>query len=246
MSVSIYSPTSDIFNETYVRLGFDTKRLIYKKVNDYLLNSKFYYPRSTMLTKTQSKIMQFCVTNITELYTINGIARMMNMNPSLVHRAITPLVKEHKLLTLTKHNLITVNYTSNHGELAYIEYLRMQEFLSKNKMIKDFRSEILQKLNDEYFIVILFGSAITKAKPNDYDILFIFEDFEKVRKRERAIELIASQYEKEFDITVIGVESIFEMATKRTQKNVFNETLQNHIILYGGELFYRLLQNARQ
>lgn len=201
-----------------------------------------------VLTKTQSKIIQLFVSNITELFSINGVADKLNMNVSLAHRSITPLIKDYNLLKVNKQNLISLNYEKNHGELVYAEYLRMKEFLTQpqNKTIADFRKEILDKLKDEYFIMILFGSSIDKINPSDYDLFFIFEDYEKVKKREKAIEVIASNYDEEFDINIVAVESIFEMASKRNQKNVFNEVLNNHIILYGCENFYRLLRNARQ
>ncbi len=201
-----------------------------------------------VLTKTQSKIMQLFVSNITDLFSINGVANTLKMNVSLTHRSITPLIKNYGLLKVNKQNLILLNYEENHGELAYAEYLRRKDFLAqpKNNTIADFRKEIMDKLDDEYFIMILFGSSVTKTNPSDYDIFFIFENYEKVKKREKAIEIIASNHDKEFDINVVAVESIFEMASKRNQKNVFNEVLNNHIILYGDENFYRLLKNARQ
>jgi len=201
-----------------------------------------------VLTKTQSKIMQLFVSSITGLFSINGVADKLSMNVSLAHRAITPLIKVHKLLTLNKQNLISLNYEENHGELAYAECLRRKDFLEQpqNKTIAEFRKEVLEKLKDEYFIMILFGSAVNKKNPGDYDLFFIFEDYEKVRKREKAIDVIASNYNKEFDINIVAVESVFEMVSKRNQKNVINELLNNHIILYGCENFYRLLKNARQ
>ena len=86
-----------------------------------------------MLTKTQIKIMQIFASQITELFTIRNIGRILKMNYSLVHRAITPLVKEKKLLNINKHNLISLNYQKNHDILAYIEYTRCNEFLNKPK-----------------------------------------------------------------------------------------------------------------
>lgn len=201
-----------------------------------------------MLTKTQVRIMKLIVSHITEQFSINGIANRLDMNVSLAHRAITPLIKIHKLITVNKQNHLSLNYEENHDVLAYVEYLRRKEFLSRpsNRAIAGFREEVLEKLKDEYFIMILFGSAVEKKTPRDFDILFIFEDYEKVRKREKAIEVIASNHSEDFDINIVAVESIYEMAAKRKQRNVLNEALNKHIILYGAENFYRLLKNARQ
>lgn len=149
---------------------------------------------------------------------------------------------------MNKQKLISLNYQEHYGELSYIEHLRKKDYLNQkyNKIILDFKNEILEKFKDEYFIMILFGSAVYNKKPHDYDIFFIFENYKKVKEHEKAIEVIASNHNKEFDINIVAVDSIFEMASKRDQKNIFNELLNNHIILYGAENFYRLLKNARQ
>lgn len=198
-----------------------------------------------MLTKTQTKILQLFTSQITDKFTINGVAKMLNMNVSLAHRAITPLIKQ-KIITSDKQQLLSINYQQSHSELAYVEHLRTNDFLEKNQTIQQFRKEVLEKFEQEYIILILFGSTVTSNNPNDYDILCILENYEKVKKREKALEIIASNYDKEFDITVLPIESIQEMANKRDQKNLFNEILNKHIILYGGENFYRLLKHVRQ
>ncbi len=198
-----------------------------------------------MLTKTQSKIVQLFVSKITGKFTINAVAKKLHMNVSLAHRAITPLITE-KIIQLDEQQLLSINYQKNHSELAYAEYLRAIQFLQKHKVIKEFTTEVLDKFDTEYFILLIFGSAVESDTPRDYDILCIFENYDKVKKREKALEIIASNHNAEFDITTISVESIQEMANKRTQKNVFNELLNKHIILYGGESFYRLLKHVRQ
>ena len=48
-----------------------------------------------------------------------------------------------------------------------------------------------------------------------------------------------------FEERVIGFESVYEMLAKRDEKNIMNEILNKHIILYGAELFYRLIARGR-
>ena len=84
------------------------------------------------------------------------------------------------------------------------------------------------------------------SKPGDYDVLFVFEINKTADERERAIEAIASNNSDKFHVQSIGTESVFEMASKRTQKNVLNELLNKHALLHGAENFYRLLKHARQ
>ena len=201
-----------------------------------------------MLTKTQYKIMQLFAGNIEKSFSIRRVAKDLIMSYPLVHRAITDLIRSKYYLKLDENKLLRLNYQDHHDMLAYVESIRRKKLFKKRyaKPIKDFLEEILDKFDQEYFIIILFGSAVVSSKPKDYDLLFIFESNEVANKRERAIEVIGLNHSKKFHFQSIGSESVFEMASKRTQKNVFNELLNNHIILYGAENFYRLLKHARQ
>lgn len=201
-----------------------------------------------MLTKTQANIMQLFTGNIAKAFTIRQVERDLHTSYPLIHRAITPLIKEKHYLKLNENNLIQLNYQKHHDVLAYVEYLRRNELLNKHhsKPIKDFLIEVLEKFDQEYFIIVLFGSAVESSKPGDYDLLFIFKNNEIANERERAIDVIASSHSDKFHVQAIGTESVFEMASKRNQKNVLNELLNKHIILHGAENFYRLLKNARQ
>ena len=201
-----------------------------------------------MLTKTQEKVMKLFAANISKSFSIRQVERELKIPYALVHRAITPLIKEQHYLKLNENSLVQLNYKEHHDILGYIESVRKNELLDKNyaKEIKGFLDEALVKFGHEYFIIILFGSAVEKPTPGDYDVLFIFENNETANKKERAIDVIASNHSDKFHIQAVGTESIFEMAAKREQKNVLNELLNKHIILYGSEYFYRLLKHARQ
>lgn len=192
--------------------------------------------------------MQLFTGNIAKAISIRQVERDLSISYPLVHRAITPLIKSDQYLKLNQNNLVQLNYQDHHNVLAYVESLRRNKLLDKPhaKPIKDFLEEVLDKFDQEYFIIILFGSAVESKTPGDYDILFIFENNNVASEQERALDVIASNHSDKFHIQSLGTESIFEMASKRNQKNVLNELLNKHIILYGGENFYRLLKNARQ
>ena len=200
-----------------------------------------------MLTKTQAKIMQVFAAKITEQFSIRGIARILKKDNSLIHRNIKSLIDKN-LIALTKNKYLMLNYKQNHQELAYSEFLRSKEFIRHplNKAFALFLEDVLTNMKDEYFIMLIFGSAVEKKNPRDIDIFFIVESNEKVNSREKALENISSHYSLKLDINVVSVESIYEMAAKRDQKNIFNESLNKHLILFGAENFYRLIKNARQ
>ena len=45
---------------------------------------------------------------------------------------------------------------------------------------------------------------------------------------------------------VVSFEIVFEMLGSRDDKNVMNQVLNKHLILYGSELFYKLVKIGRK
>lgn len=200
-----------------------------------------------LLTKTQSKIMQLFSSRIIELFTIRQVSRILNMQVSLAHRSIQPLIK-NKILLRNKQNYLSLDYTKNHGLLAYAEYLRRDEFLNKakNSTISQFTNEVNDKLAEDCYILILFGSAVISNTPRDVDILLIVNSESKVETTERFIANISNKYPASFHTLIISFESAYEMLGKRNQVNIMNEILNKHILLYGAEVFYRILKKGRE
>lgn len=202
---------------------------------------------STMLTKTQAKIMEIFVANITERYSIKGISHILGKDYSLVHRAIKPLITEH-LLTKDKQGYLFLNYKENMAQIACIEALRAQKFFQKrrNNAIGLFVEDALKMITEDFFVMLIFGSAVSQKKvPRDIDILFIVDTNTKINTTEKLLHNIALNFSPRFDIHVISTESVYEMISKRDQTNVMNETLNKHLIIFGAENYYRTLKNAR-
>ena len=198
------------------------------------------------INKSTAKVLQVFTGHITESFTLREIARILKMHVSLTHRAIQPLIT-HKIVQQDKHKNLSLNYKKHHETLAFVEYLRRDELLNKAKY-KDivlFLEDIVKKIKEDSFILLLFGSAVNSNKPRDFDILLIVDHIEKVEFHEKFLHNIASNYDLPFEERVISFESVYEMLTKRDEMNVINEILNKHIILYGAELFYRLIQKGR-
>jgi len=197
-----------------------------------------------MLTKTQIKIMKIFVSRINERFSIKQIAEILKKPYPLIHRSTKLLINEGFLFKDDK-NFIALNYKNNFQTLSYIESLRA-DTLIRDKTLKLFAKDVFDKINNDFFIFLIFGSSVESKAPRDIDILFIIQDKEKINETEKAISNIASSLSKKFDINVISIESAYEMFAKRESINVLNETLNKHIILFGAENYYRILKNARQ
>src|SRR3989338_9542021 len=196
------------------------------------------------VNKSTAKVLQLFTGNITESFTLRESARRLKMHVSLAHRAIRPLIGA-KIVEQDKHKNLSLNYKIHHETIAFAEYLRRDDFLDKFKDVKFFADEVIKKIEQDSFVLLVFGSSIESSKPRDIDILLIVDSTDKVAFHEKFLHNIASNYDLQFEERVIGFESVYEMLTKRDEKNVMNEILNKHIILYGAELFYRLIQRGR-
>jgi len=198
------------------------------------------------LNKSTAKVLQLFTGHITEFFTLREVARRLKMHVSLAHRAIKPLIEE-KIVLHDKRKNLRLNYKIHHETLAFAEYLRRDELVGKAKYknMTLFAEELINKIKEDNFILLVFGSTVDSAKPRDIDVLLIVDNTAKIDFHEKFLHNLASSYNLPFEERVISYESVYEMLSKRDEMNVMNEILNKHIILYGAESFYRLIQRGR-
>lgn len=218
-----------------------SETFIYLKVNICSYKGEHMW-----MNRSTAKVLQIFAGHITESFTLREVARRLDMHVSLTHRAIQPLI-EKNIIQQDKHKTLSLNYKIHHETLAFVEYLRRDDLLSKSKF-KDVAlvaEDVINKIKENSFVLLVFGSTVNSNKPRDIDILLIVDDTDKIEFHEKFLHNIVSNYGLPFEERVIGFESVYEMLTRRDEKNVMNEILNKHIILYGAELFYRLIQKGR-
>ena len=196
-----------------------------------------------MFTKTQSEIMKVFVSKITERFSIKQVSEILKKSYPLIHRSTSVLIEEGFLIR-DENELISLNYRKNHSEIGYIESERANEGV-KDKSLLLFIKDLNEKIGEDFFIFLIFGSFVEKEKPRDIDVLIILDNGKKVDEIEKITGNIASNFSLKLDINVISKESAYEMLSKRDIKNVLNETLNKHLILFGAENYYRIIKNAR-
>ena len=79
-----------------------------------------------------------------------------------------------------------------------------------------------------------------------HNVLVIIEKTEDIELAEKALYNLTRNYTLDLHAVVISFESVFEMLGSRDEKNLMNQVLSKHLILYGGELFYKLLKKGRK
>jgi len=166
------------------------------------------------------------------------------MQPSFCHRAIQPLLRTG-IIKKDKHKHLLLDYKTHHETIIFAESLRKDAFLEEHKDLYLFTDEILTKMKEDCFVLLVFGSAVNSKAPRDIDILLIVDNAERIPFNEKFLHNVASGYDLPLDLNVIGQESVYEMLRNREENNLLNEVLRKHIILYGAELFYRLLSRGR-
>jgi len=198
-----------------------------------------------MLTKTQLEIMKLFVSKIEKKFSINEVAVSLKKPYALVHRSVQGLLGERFILT-DERKLLSLNYRENFLELSFAEAVRTKERLASEKSISLFIRDCLKEIDEEFFIFLIFGSFVDKKKFNDLDIILILDNQSKVDKMEKIVKNVASNFSFKVDLHVLSKESAYEMFSKREQVNILNESLNKHLIVFGGENYYRLLSNARR
>src|SRR3989344_6161633 len=156
-----------------------------------------------MITKTQLRIMQLFVSQIARRFTLRGVGKELRMHQALAYRACKQLIKDKLIIPDDKNYVL--NYKQNHQELAYFEYLRSKEFLNKpeNKALSIFAEEVTARFSYNYFVFLIFGSAVEIAKPRDIDILFIIEKTKDIETAEKALYNISRNYVLNIHLIVV-------------------------------------------
>ncbi|MBU3907340.1 MAG: hypothetical protein KKA64_03760 [Nanoarchaeota archaeon] len=198
-----------------------------------------------MLTKTQIEIMKIFVSRIDKKFSINEVAGVLKKPYALIHRSMQELIKDRFILSDEK-KLLSLNYKENIAELSYAESLRTKNSIAKEKSVSLFIKDCLKEINEDFFIFLIFGSFAEKKKFNDLDMIIILDKQNKVEQIEGIIKNIASNFSFKLDLNVLGKESAYEMFSKREQINILNESLNKHLIVFGGENYYKILSNARR
>ena len=195
-----------------------------------------------MLSQNEFKALNFLVRRPRERYSINELARQLDITPKGMHKLLKRLeeqaiVKQQRLANAVYYE---INFASNKAckiaEFALIEdaktpYVRMQ--------VKD-----LERLHSLAEAVILFGSVLKKGeKANDIDILVILKKNQYKRFNEGLKEL-QSLKTKQIHTVLQTPEEI--RANLKKADPVIEAAIKEGYVIWGQEIIVQTIKEVKQ
>ncbi|RLE45485.1 hypothetical protein DRJ25_05600 [Candidatus Woesearchaeota archaeon] len=187
--------------------------------------------------KTEEKIIRLFIKEKTQK-TIREISKKIKADYKITHTAVQRLINKKILLskTIGKSTVCEMN-ADYYGQEIYKAEDDIKKDLLKNKNIKQIYKEILTRTKSSFFIFLVFGSQAKgkTTKQSDIDIMFISNK----AGFEEEINSIISLIPLKTHTLVFTEEEFIRMKDSKTS-NVIKEAIENNVILYGIENYYKL------
>ena len=202
---------------------------------------KIHNIMSKIHNSTKDKILILLLSNKKKEFTIRKISKRILVDYKAVHIIVKRLIKDNVITAKRAGQTIlcSLNYQSFNADVFRAESIR-KEGLLKNKDLYSLYN-YFKDIKEPFFILLLFGSyASGKArKGSDIDLMLISDNDELRKKARRIVSLIP------LDIHLVDFNSNdFLLMLKTTEFNVGKEAVNNNIVLFGIEDYYRLIKNA--
>ncbi len=189
------------------------------------------------IMKTENKVIKLFIKE-NQPKTIREISKKIKSDYRITHTAVQRLLDKNILLSKTvgKSTLCELNHAYYGIDIYKAENDRKMNLL-KNKNIKQLYKEIMKKLKSSQFIFLIFGSYAKskQVKSSDIDIMFISNEKNFEEKITTILSLLPLKTH-----TLAFTENEFIRMKDSKKINVVKEAIENNIILYGIENYYRL------
>jgi len=187
--------------------------------------------------KTEKKILKLFLED-KKPKTIREISKAISADYRIVHTAAQRLISKKIILVnkVGKSSSCELNPGYYGIEIYEAENERKGDLL-KNKDIKQLFREVSLKIKSSFFIFLIFGSYAKSKQTmsSDIDMLFISND----KNLEEKILSILSLIPIRTHALVFTEEEFIRMKDSK-KPNVVKEAIEDNIILYGTENYYKL------
>jgi len=202
-------------------------------------NHTYMYRNHTPLSVAELKVIDLFL-DLNRHY-FAEIAKKTKLTRPRSLRVLRKLTKINILKTKTEANVKYYFLNKNpivYSILSTVEYNKTSNFLEKNRKLKRALDMLKEKYNN-YLIMLIFGSYVKgyATKTSDIDLLLVKEKFSKseIKKIEDLIEIVNGR-------TGLKISPYLMKTDEFKQKKDFvQEVIENHILIEGGGLFFRMV-----
>ncbi len=180
------------------------------------------------------EILSLFVANLRATFTIREVSLRLKKPYALIHRNISGLLAEG-FIKKDRHRLLSLALENRRATLAYIEELRT---LTIDARLAALLTPLVDAVADG--VLLLYGSHARgdARRESDVDVLLIADD---TAERER-VSLRASR--SRVHLVTVSRDEARAMLRRRDERNVVNETLDNHLVLANGQAYHGLVDDA--
>ena len=197
------------------------------------------------LTKTAVEILVHLSSRIRESFTVRQIAHAIKQDYKISYVMTMRLARQYYVIA-EKRRPVTycrLKLKGNSSLLSYIEGVRASRFFAKHRDLEVLTNELLAKFTSPFFTLILFGSHVkgVASERSDLDILLVIPN----RLLEKEVLSVVGSIER---ISPIGIHEItltsdeFIELLKQKTPNIAWEVVENRIVAYGAQAFFRMLE----
>lgn len=201
-----------------------------------------------VLTKTDMKLIEFLLRNQKSSFSIRELARKTKIDYKLIHNSIERLMKKKLIIKekLRKLDLCKINFNVDPKYFVFIENMRKEKFLNKYSDISILWNDLKEKSINPFFIFLIFGSYASGKihKESDIDMMLIVQERKQIILFEKIINNIVSIRPLKLHPIIITYKDFTDMLQSREKLNVGKEAFRNNTIIYGVEMYYKLIRDA--
>jgi len=199
------------------------------------------------LTKTSTEILIHLSSKIRQSFTVRQISDAINKDYKISHVMTMRLAKQNYIIAEKKPPVTycKLNMKGTSSLLAYIEAIRASRFFAKNHDLQILVDALLSKVPSPFFTVILFGSYVrgTASRKSDLDVLFIIPENTMEKKLASAVGSIEHISPIGIHETTLTSQEFADLLKQKTA-NIAWEAVDNRIVPYGAEAFFKMLETA--
>ena len=207
----------------------------------------------TVPKQSHIEIVKFLSESIGKKFTQVQIAKGIGKRKSYknVRESIKELVKQRVIHTegIGPYVLCSLDIDEPAAiiHIAFAEHSKKQTIYKKAPIVMDICERLIEQIKEHtpFFSMLLFGSHAkgTFHERSDIDLIILVEK-KHHDEAKREIVSLQSIYSKKMNAFILSRSGYVEMLESREEVNIGKESLKNHVLLYGTEIYYQIVRDA--